>query len=90
MLPSRFSTCPPAHLLTLQMKSPQLFYGWTIVLACFVSLIVVFGTRLSFQVFFVALTDSFGWSRASAAGIFSVSMLVFALTAPFFGKLLDR
>jgi len=72
------------------MKFPKLFYGWIIVQACFVSLIVVFGARLSFQVFFVALTDSFGWSRAGTAGIFSVSMLVFALTAPFFGKLLDR
>ncbi len=72
------------------MKSSRFFYGWIITLACFVSLVVVFGTRLSFQVFFVALTETFGWPRAGTAGIFSMSMLVFALTAPFFGQLLDR
>ncbi|MFQ5577518.1 MAG: MFS transporter, partial [Anaerolineae bacterium] len=72
------------------MKPSKLFYGWIIILTCFTSLIVVFGTRLSFQVFFVALTESFGWRRAETAGIFSVNMLVFAATAPLFGRYLDR
>ncbi len=72
------------------MKTTKFFYGWTIVGASFISLAVVFGVRLSFQIFFVALVDDFGWSRASTAGIFSISMLVFALTAIPFGWLLDR
>jgi MFS family permease len=72
------------------VKSSKFFYGWLITAAAFVSLAIVFGGRLSFQVFFVALIEDFGWSRASTAGIFSVSMIVFALTAVPFGWLLDR
>lgn len=72
------------------MKPLKFFYGWGIVLASFASLAIVFGARLSFQVFFVALIEDFGWSRASTAGVFSVSMIVFSLTAVPFGWLLDR
>ena len=57
---------------------------------CFVSLVVIFGMRLSFQVFFVALIETFNWSRAETAGIFSLAMLIFAATAPMVGRLLDR
>ncbi len=72
------------------MKPSKFFYGWVITLTAFVSLAIVFGGRLSFQVFFVALIEDFGWSRASTAGIFSISMVIFALTAIPFGWLLDQ
>ena len=72
------------------MKQSKFFYGWIIAIASFICLAIVFGGRLSFQVFFVALIEDFGWSRASTAGIFSVSMIVFALTAVPFGWLLDK
>ena len=71
----------------------SIFYGWVVVFVCFVVIGLAFGVRLSFGIFFEALTrsgDEFTWSRADTAGVFSAAMMVFALTSTFFGWMLDR
>jgi MFS family permease len=65
------------------------FYGWVIVLVSFFTLFLVMGTRFSFGVFYTSILAEMGWSRAATAGIFSVSMLVYAIVALGVGAAFD-
>ena len=46
--------------------------------------------RTTFSVFLVAFLDEFHWSRASVAGVQSVSFVVYTFAAPLVGALIDR
>jgi MFS family permease len=67
----------------------RVFYGWVIVLVSFLTLVLVMGTRFSFGVFYTSILEEMGWSRAATAGIFSVSMLVYAVVAIGVGAAFD-
>lgn len=71
-------------------KQPLFFYGWIIVGVSFLSTVLAYGARNSFSVFYVAILDEFGWSRAGTAGIFSVNTIAYGVAAPFVGALVDR
>ncbi len=68
------------------------FYGWWIVGAAFLSLIVGIGpiVGLTFGVFLKPLAEEFGWSRGQAAQGVSLALLGFTLTQPFIGRLIGR
>ena len=68
---------------------PRIFYGWVIVLVSFLTMLLVMGTRFSFGVFYSSMLAEMGWSRAATAGIFSVSMLVYAAVASGVGAAFD-
>ena len=80
-----------------RLQQRGIFYGWIIVFASFVITSLVFGVRLSFGIFFEALTrpdasgiTAFNWTRADTAGVFSLTMLVFAVLGTPSGWFLDR
>lgn len=55
----------------------------------FTNMVVVFGIWYSFSVFFLALVQDFGWSRAVAASIFSIFIFCQSMTGPLAGRLMD-
>jgi MFS family permease len=91
---SKVEVMAPTHPtgLVAALQQRGIFYGWIVVFVCFFVLCINFSVRLSFGIFFEALTrgDEFGWTRADTAGVFSMSVLVQALTSGLIGWMLDR
>ena len=56
----------------------------------FVTTALVFGVWFSYAVFFVAMLESFDWSRGAAAMAFSAGSVVQAASSPLVGMLTDR
>lgn len=73
-----------------QATQSGVFYGWVIVAVSFISLMMVMGTRFSFGVFYISILEETGWQRAATAGIFSVSMLTYAVVSLGVGAAFDR
>jgi len=63
---------------------------WFIAALAFIVLGFSRGLHSSFGVFYVALLDTFGWSRGATAGVFSLNLMVDAALSPVVGYLLDR
>ena len=53
-------------------------------------MVLIYGIRHSFSVFFPPVLDEFGWSRGSTALMLSLNILTYGLTAPLAGSLGDR
>ncbi|HEY0974945.1 MAG TPA: MFS transporter [Solimonas sp.] len=70
---------------------PNLFYGWWIVAAGFVTTMLAIGsTTYAFGLFVKPLSEEFGLSRADANIGFIALLIGFALWAPLVGRVLDR
>jgi len=63
---------------------------WLVATLAFVILGFTRGLHSSFGVFYVALLDTFGWSRGATAGVFSMVLTVDAILSPLVGYLLDH
>jgi MFS family permease len=77
------------HAMTGRKRS-NLFYGYIIVLACFVFQGIGIGTYVAFGVFFKPLLAEFGWSRAAISGASSTAFLLSGLLGILAGNLNDR
>ncbi len=67
-----------------------IYYGWVIVAVMFVTPFFSLGFRFAFGVYYSAILDETGWSRADTAGVISAAMIVYACTAALAGYLFDR
>jgi MFS family permease len=71
-------------------RPPRFFYGWVIVGMTVLGLVLVYGTRHAFSVFFPPILNEFGWERGSTAVMLSLNILIYGLVAPVAGSLGDR
>ena len=68
-----------------------IFYGWWIVIACWI--ITIYGSGIffyGFSVFFQPIVTEFGWSRAVTSGAFALSQAEGFVEGPIIGPLVDR
>jgi MFS family permease len=75
---------------TAQETRPSFFYGWVIVGATFVLLMIMSGITYSTPVLFRFFEADFAIGRAQAAFLFSCSQLLAFVAGPFAGGLVDR
>jgi len=72
------------------VKRPVFFYGWVIVAIIVVSMVLIYGIRHSFAVFFSRILQEFPWSRGNIAIMFSLNIFIYGFLAPVAGMLADR
>jgi len=68
----------------------KFFYGYIIVLAAFLIMMIMWGTIYTFGVFFNPLLIEFGWTRAETSGAYSLFMVLHGLLYIVTGRLNDR
>ena len=65
------------------------FYGYVIVFASFIILVLSFGINYSFGIFFKPLLAQFDWTRAATSAAYSLMTLVSGFLGIFAGRLSD-
>ena len=69
---------------------PRFFYGYIVVIAAFFIMVLMFGTRSTFGVFFKPTLNEVGWTRAQLSGAYAISVIVQGLLGIIMGGLTDR
>ena len=69
---------------------PRIYYGYVVVAASFIIMILVQGLYIIFGVFINPLIEEFGWTRATISGAFSLSTILQGVLGIAMGGLMDR
>jgi MFS family permease len=68
----------------------SVYYGWRVVAAGFVLLLLMFGLRFSFGLYIKPMAETFSASRASISGSASLYMVFYSLFALIAGRFADK
>lgn len=71
-------------------SKPKFFYGYVVVAAAFLIMLMMYGAYYSFGIFFEPLLAQFGWTKAMTSGAFSMSFLLSGILGVLAGRLTDR
>ena len=74
----------------IRKNEPRLFYGYIVVVAAFLILMMTLGLYMVFGVFFKPLQAEFGWSSAMTSGAFSLSVIISGVLGIVMGGFTDR
>lgn len=80
----------PHRAIPRRTGRPPLFYGWVVTACACIVMLLTYGAQYSFGVFFSAMLQELGWSRASLAAVFSCYSLVYIGFSFSSGRLTDR
>ncbi len=72
------------------MARRPFFYGYVIVALCFLNMVLMRGILASYSVFYIALQETFPWSRAVTGSIASVNGFFYSASSPLVGWAYDR
>jgi MFS family permease len=78
-------SCPPGS-----QKKSRVFYGYVVVLASSLIILISWGSQYSFGVFFKPVLNEFGWTRAVTSGAYALSMLLNGIFCFISGSLVDK
>jgi MFS family permease len=60
-------------------SDPRFFYGWVVMVACFLTTMVVSGTMVAFGVFITPMAEDMGWSHSALSFTYAISAIVSGL-----------
>jgi len=69
---------------------PPLYFGWYLLAAVFFIDLVVTGSRSSFGIFVLPMSEEFGWSRFTISIAAGLGAIVGGVAQPFLGYIFDR
>ena len=63
-------------MLAQTVSASRLFYGWIVLIACFLTTMMASGTMMAFGVFINPLVDDMGWSHSALSFTYALSSIV--------------
>lgn len=76
--------------LARHMGARQIHYGWTVLAATFLTMLVVAGAVGAPGVFIIPLQKEYGWSAADISGALAIRFLLFGGMGPFAAAFMNR
>jgi MFS family permease len=73
---------------SLTTPAPQFFYGWIVLIACFLTTMMASGTMMAFGVFINPLVEDMGWSHSALSFTYALSAIVSGLGILAVGSLM--
>jgi len=63
-------------MLAQPAPPPRFFYGWIVLIACFLTSMMASGTMMAFGVFINPLAENMGWSHSARSCSYALSAIV--------------